>query len=122
MTYITPSTTIGEVSIEFDDLGLEDPGRPQVLDVADVDLPGRVVAGLLVVAVGVQEVVAVAGGAAEEILGHRPHVAVEGRGRDLLGRGRSGSEHRDNGDAESAFRAVMVFLPRGCALGVRRSL
>ena len=45
------------------DLGLEDPGRPQLVHVRDVDLAIRVVAGLLVVPVGVQEVVAVAAGA-----------------------------------------------------------
>ena len=82
---MTPLTTIGAVSIDFAHLGLEHPGRPQLADVVAVDLPVRVVAGLLVVAVGVQEVVAVARGAVEEILGDRPHVAEQRGGLDLCG-------------------------------------
>jgi len=44
----------------FHDIRLEDPGRPQLLHVGNVDLARRKVARLIVVAVGVQEVVPVA--------------------------------------------------------------
>ena len=40
---------------------LEDPGRPQIADIVAIDLRVGIVAGLLVIAVGVQEIVAAAG-------------------------------------------------------------
>ena len=61
-------------------LGLEDPGRAQLADIRCVDLLARVVAGLIVIAVGMQEILFVASGGVELILRNK------GSGR-LLGRG-----------------------------------
>ena len=69
---------------QFLDLGLEDPGRAQAADVGGVDLRGGVIALLRVVAVGVQEVVAVAGGAIEHVLGDIAGREAGPRGRPRL--------------------------------------
>ena len=72
-------------------LGLENPGRPQSCNIAGRNLLVRIVALLGVVAVGVQEVLAVSRGLAEHVLGHRGD-GNRGRGgrsstlRDFLGR------------------------------------
>ena len=74
---------------------LEDPGRPQIADIVAIDLRVGIVAGLLVIAVGVQEIVAAAGGAIEQVLGDGGHVAVERGSLDLVGpRPRNGERRR----------------------------
>jgi hypothetical protein len=70
------------------DFGLEQPGRTELHHITGVDLPVRVIAGLLVVAIGVQEIVTVAGGAVQQILCYRLHIAVFDSRFDLLGTGR----------------------------------
>ena len=112
-----PFTTIGEVSIELADFGLEDPGDAQLLHVAGVDLLGRMEALLIVVAVGVQEVGAVAGGLVEHRLRDRRHVGGFRRLRgdlfDLLGGRRADRGSRSNSaPATGITRRDMACLPR----------
>ena len=131
MTNITPLTTIGEVSIELAHVGLEHPGDVQLLHVAGVDLLGGMEALLVVVAVGVQEVGAVAGGLVEHRLRDRRHVrrlGCLGAGVlfDLLGGRSTDCRKRKRKRAQQrAFRmSVMGCLPgalesalrsKGCA-------
>ncbi len=68
----------------FHHFGLENPRGPKLLNVGNVDLAIGVIARLLVIAVGVQEVIAVAGGKVEHVLGDGEHVAVHGSGGRLL--------------------------------------
>ena len=67
-----------------DDLGLEDPGRPQFADIGGIDLAVRIVPRLMVVAVGVQEVVAVTGSTVEHVLRDSVHIAIERAAVDFL--------------------------------------
>ena len=43
------------------DLGLKDPGRAQLTNVGAVDLSRRIIAGLVIIGVGVQEIIAITG-------------------------------------------------------------
>ncbi len=76
-----------------DDVGLEDPGRPKLADVASVDLPRRIVTRLGVIAVRLKEVVAVARGAVEQVLRDGIHIAIHRRRHGLGSRRRLDLRH-----------------------------
>ena len=82
----------------FLDLSLENPGWMQARDICRVDLRVRIIASLPVIAVGEQEIIAVAFCAVEKVLRDGGHVTVFDRALDLLGGCRS---HRHEGDRES---------------------
>ncbi len=109
------------------DLGLEDPGRMHPPDVAAVDLPVRVEAGLLVVSVGLKEIRSVVCGAVEFCLRDRLHHGRPGHGAPgsaldfLLSRSRPGAKEGCDADRSKQECTIgnighRLFLPDGFML------
>ena len=64
------------------------------MHVAGIDLARRVIPRLLVIAVGVQEIVTVAAGPVQHVLGDGQHIAVDRAALHFLGAGRTRRQHQ----------------------------
>ena len=110
---------------QFLDVGLENPGDTQTLDVVAIDLLGGIETCLGVIAVGEQKILRVLVGRVELLLGDRRHLGVAERRfaflLDLLAAGGSGQK-RDASDHGNACRErfhvlhdfPLLFLGLGC--------